>query len=468
MILYFNTEAEYEAAAKSAFESQVALVGATNNIHYDGRNVVVGINSAMTGDAVVLDGNSALHFIHVGTFSSSSFMSNYTKVGVVLVGIDHPDYRGEIMIGAFEASAQPRAWSYIYSFRLTGYTLDGTDRTGVLSIRQASDNYAVSVDYTVPYNASTVTELVAQLNTFFRDTTNVAFQQQDWVAMENDGAIDLVMHFIAANQRSDTGKSGFTLTANTLPEITATTAMLRYNGQGTGEGCVINMPRALAYFRSDLDNETYNPKTTQTAAQAKRSYPICLPGYLGTSAYSGGEDRCAAIRAIYGEGEAGWLKFMESFYPVRPTAYGSIGDKSRYGDGKRNTYVMAGKTFTRQDGTTVPAYPAANYCASFVFNHELLKAGEWFLPDTNQLASIMRTIKYPSTNNRNADPINQTLYAIGAAAIANSAYCWSSSRCSAGGAWLFGGGSGFFGNGYLGGSYRALPVVLLKVNEVNA
>ena len=49
MIKYYDTLAAYEADAKSAFESQVSLIGADNAIKFDGRNVIVDIRSAKTG-----------------------------------------------------------------------------------------------------------------------------------------------------------------------------------------------------------------------------------------------------------------------------------------------------------------------------------------------------------------------------------------------------------------------------------
>lgn len=466
MIQYYNTEAEYAAAQKSSFESQISLVGADNNIHYDGVNVVVGLKSAKTGDACVLDGNGAMHFIDAGTYSSTSFFSNYIYVGPVLVGVDHPDFRGTVVLGYKNNAA--RIMSYIYSFRLTGYTLDGTDRTGTLKVFSAA---STSAEYTVSYNADSITSLVSQLNAFFQDTTNPVFQAQDWVAqaVDTDGdnvadAIDLVFHYTFGDQRSDSGSAGFTLTANLFPGIKASTAMYRKNGQRTGDGTVFNMDRAINYFKADLNNATYNPTTTQTAANAKRSYPICKPGYLGTSQYSGG-DRCAALRAIYGEGEEGWLKFMKSFEPVLPTMYGVIGDKDQYGDGKKNTYLMANKTFTGQDGTAHAVSPAADYCAAITLPNELLKSGCWHLPDAETLAMIMRTIKYNTTNDRNADPINRTQYVAGGDAISNGSATWCASRYSAHYFWYFLGSYGFASYYYLGGSYSVLPVVLLKVNE---
>ncbi|MBQ3812893.1 MAG: hypothetical protein II841_04935 [Bacteroidales bacterium] len=459
MIKYYDTEAAYAADAKSSFESQISLVGESNEAKFDGRNVIVGIKSALTGAIAVLDGNSALHFVMPGTFNSGSFMSNYTVVGVVAIGIDHEDFRGSIAI--LRKNFSSKVWSYIYSFRLTGYTLDGTDRTGVLSVREASNSWAAGVDYTVAYNASTVDALVAQLNTFFRNTTNPVFQTQDWVAVKNGDAIDLMFHYTDYRQASNTGKTGFTLAANLLPEITASSAMLRMNGSRSGEGTITNRDRALAYFSQDLSSTNYNPASDVTTPV--RSYPICKPGYLGTSQYQ--SDHCAALRAIYGEGEEGWKKFMASFLPVQPTKYGVVGDKDTYGDAKTNTYLMAGKKFTGQDGVERVAFPAADECASTTFSHSLMGKGAWVLPDMDLVFSIMKTIKYGTSASRDADPINKALNAIGGSALSNGSGVWSSSRCNANYAWCSLGSYGYAYNYGMYGSHLALPLLLLDVRE---
>lgn len=461
MIKYYDTEAAYAADAKSPFESQVSLVGESNAIHYDGRNVIVGAKHAKTGSIVVLDGNSALHFVALDTFSSSSFMSNYTVVGVVAVGVDHKDYRGKLVI--VHKTNTSKQWSAIYSFKLTGYTLDGTDRSGVLTVRSASD-WGTGVDYTINYNADNVADFLTTLNAYFKSTA--PFTAQQWRAdSDAQGNITLSFLFTDYRQASNSAKSGFSISANLLPGIPASSAMLRYNGQRSGEGSISNWDRAIAYFSQDLNSTTYNP--TSDVTTTKLTYPICKPGYLGTSQYSGGADRCAALRAVYGEGEAGWLKFMESFYPVRPTNYGPLGDKATYGDGKRNTYQMAGVKFTKQDNTEIVAFPAADYCASVVYNHELLKKGAWQLPDVDTLCGILSTIKHGTTASRDADPINRALNAIGGSAISNGSNLWSASRFYANGAWYSLGGYGFLGSYYMFISLLALPVALLDVSEAN-
>ena len=54
------------------------------------------------------------------------------------------------------SSYASKKWSERYSFKLTGYTLDGSERNGVLSIREASNSWASNVSYTVTYQASNV------------------------------------------------------------------------------------------------------------------------------------------------------------------------------------------------------------------------------------------------------------------------------------------------------------------------
>lgn len=460
MIKYFNTEAEYQAAAKSAFESEIALVGESNAVHYDGKNVVVGAKSAVTGSIVVLDGNSALHFISPGTFGSSSFMSNYTVVGVVAVGVEHKDFRGKLVI--VHKNNASKQWSAIYSFRLTGYTLDGESHSGVLTVREAAD-WGTGVDHEITYAASNVTDFVAALNTYFK--ANAPFTTQNWRAVKNDDdSVDLQFLFTDYRQASNSAKSGFSISAKLLPGIIATSAMLRINGQRSGEGAISSWYRALAYYRNDNGSGAYQGgRTSDQGSNVKQTYPINLPTWLGTSTQNPG-DFCAGLRAIYGEGEAGWLKFMETCLPVRPTNYGAMGDKT-YGDSEKNTHLMAGVKFTKQDDSEIAAFPAADYCASVTYNHALLNKGHWLLPDIDTVCAILSTIKYGTEGSRNADPINAGLYAIGGSAISNGSNIWSSSRFNAYYACYSSGYCGFCRSGYLDSTYVAVPVALLDVSE---
>lgn len=455
MIKYYDTEAAYKAdTGKGADESQVSLIKAGNICRYDGRNVVVGLRSARTGSVAYLDGSHSLHFAAPGTFKADGLPEGGEVIGVVVIGVDHQDFRGEVavMSKTFTTVKMLERWFV----RLSGYTLDGTNRTGTLSVREAYDNWAAAHDYTVSYNADNAEALASQLNTYFK--ANEPFAAQDWVAeADGDGNVTLHYAYTHFSQSSNAAKDGFALANATAPEWAHTAQMFRRNGTRSGAGTITNWPRALAYFRDDNSNATYNPASDVTTA--KISYPICLPGYLGTSEYQ--SDHCSYLRGVYGEGEEGWLKFMESFLPVRPSEYG-IFDGSRYGTEKLNTYYLAGIKYAGQDGAEKYASPAARLAANLGYNHELLKQGEWVLPDTDLLFSLVGQLKYPTTNDRDADPVNSALKAIGAPALGNNVGVWGCSRYGPGYGWFAYGGGGYASGGNLFGGNVAAPLVLLN------
>lgn len=455
MIKYYENEAAYKAdTGKGTDESQVSLIGESNECRYDGRNVVVGLRSATTGSIAVLDGSHALHFIAPGTFKAAGLSEGIEIVGVVVIGVDHPDFRGKVAVMSKTFATAPMLERWFV--KLTGYTLDGTDRTGVLSVREASDNWTTNHDYTVSYNADSAETLASQLNTHFR--ANEPFAAQGWVAeAREDGSV--ILHFSYENWQQasyNAGKSGFATAAATAPEWIATSSMLRANGARNGEGAIINWPRALAYFRNDNQSTTYNPAAD--VKSKKVVYPICLPGYLGTSKYQ--SDHCAYLRGIYGEGEEGWLNFMRGFLPVRPSEYGAF-DEGRYGAPKRNTYYLAGLTYKGRDGEERYASPAARKAAELGYDHDLLRQGEWVLPGIDHVFGIVGQLNYPTTNDRDADPVNSALKAIGAPSLGNNALVWSCSRCYSSGGWGAGGGSGYAAGNFLCGGYVAAPLVLL-------
>lgn len=408
MIKYYDTEAAYKAdTGKGADESQVSLIKAGNICRYDGRNVVVGLRSARTGSVAYLDGSRALRFAAPGTFKADGLPEGGEVIGVVVIGVDHQDFRGEVAVMSktfANAKMQERMFA-----RLSGYTLDGTDRTGTLSVFEASDNWAAAHDYAVGYNADSAEALASQLNAYFK--ANEPFAAQDWVA-EADGDGNVTLNYALTNYRqsSNAAKDGFALAPTIF--LRDKDKILKRNGNRSIDNTIANWPRALEYFRGDNANNTYNPAADVTTT--KISAPICLPGYLGTSEYQ--SDHCSYLRGVYGEGEEGWLKFMEGFLP----AYMSGND-----DAKRKTYYLAGIKYAGQDGAEKYASPAAGLAANLGYDHELLKQGEWVLPDIDLLLSLFGQLKYPTTNDRDADPVNSALKAIGAPALRNNSNLWS-------------------------------------------
>ena len=156
---------------------------------------------------------------------------------------------------------------------------------------------------------------------------------------------------------------------------------------------------------------------------------------------------------------------MSSFLPVRPTEYGSNGDKAKYGDARKDTYYLASQKYVDADDNTQPTSPAADFAANINYDHDLLKKGQWVLPDSDLLFDVIGGIEYPTTNDRNADVINRALKAIGAPSLGNNSGVWSCSRFDAGSGWYASGYYGYANFVNLCYSYLAVPLVLLDVPQ---
>lgn len=451
MIRYFDTEADYLAAVQDT-ESRVSLVGESNACKFDGRNVVVGIDSATTGSIAYLDDKKAIHFVATSTFNKTTFPESYEIFGVVVIGVDHDAFRGDVTVMNKEFKSLVMLERAYLS--LTGFTLDGAEHTGTISIREASDNWAANHDYVITYKADNVASFVAQLNEVFR--AKDAFKTQDWVATaDTDGNVTLNYKNQVWQQISfNTAKAGFSGSNVSALDWIPNFRILRTNGARSGEGAITNMDRAIAFFRDDLSSTNYNPSTD--VKTTKIGYPICLPGYLGTSKYQ--SDRCAYLRSVYGEGEEGWLKFMKSFLPVLPSEYGAL-DRNKYSD-MRDTYYLASLKYTGQDGVEKCASPSADYVANIAYDNELLAKGKWFIGDMQRIFSLVAPLKYPTTNDRNADKTNAALYAIGASPLGNDVAVSSCSRYDTLVRWVSYGGV-FAGRSGVYNSNACVPLVLL-------
>ena len=386
--------------------------------------------------------HKSIHYIDIDSISSiSDINDNYELVGVVCGYIN-----GEVLVVRNPVSHSD-TWCDILQYILSGYTLDGTDQSGVLSIR---DNFTATAntDYTIQYNATTKEGLVEQLNNFF--TNNDAFKKQGFYASIADDNVIIHYHYIFGNQLKITGKNGFALTQNTMPDVIKSTNLRRKNGSISGEGAISNMERALVYFRDDNSSSQYNP--TNVITSVKITYPICLPAYLGTSSYRDG-DKCAFLRSVYGEGEEGWKLFMKSFLPVYPTDNGVINTT-----GKELTKVLASKRYNDLDKVDEPMCKAAYYCYSMT--SVTIDVGEFWLPGVQELSIILDGIKYGIISDRNADIVNKALYKVGWANISNITNYWSACQYNITKDWLYFNTAGIFGYGNIFNSYECLAVSL--------
>ena len=390
--------------------------------------------------------DKSVHYIDINSISSIADIDN----GYELVGIVCGYINGEVLVVRNPVSHSD-TWCDILQYVLTGYTLDGTDQSGVISIKDNS-TATKNTDYTIPYNATTKEDLVAQLNNFFAN--NDAFKTQGFYASIDTYKVIVYYHFTSENQLSIAGKNGFTLTENMIPDVISSIKFRRKNGVQLGEGVISNIKRALAYFRNDNSSSQYNPKNTITSVNL--TYPICLPAYLGTSLFRDG-DKCAFLRSVYGEGEEGWKRFMNSFLPVYPTDYGIINTT-----GKEITKVLASKRYNDLDKVNEPMCKAAYYCYSMT--SATIDEGEFWLSGVQELSIILNDIEYNTVSDINKDIINKALHKVGWASINNAFSYWSVLTTNYFLTWFSSGVIGFFYNNASFSKFMCLAVSLYPLN----
>lgn len=396
--------------------------------------------------AIKRKSDRALFYVDANSISGTSDISSDYEVCAVVADI----INGEALV--VRPTGQSQTWCDIMQYVLTGYVLDGAEHTSTISIRD-SESASANTDYNFTYSASNIEALVDQLNAFFSATE--AFVNQDFYAFVKDGEILLQYHFTFYQQDSYIGgKNGFTMRPRyVLPEIFASTYLLRKNGVNSGEGAISKWYRALTYFRNDNSASTYNP--TNVVTSVRIAYPICLPGFLGTSTYRDG-DKCAFLRSVYGEGEEGWLKFMRSFLPVNPTDWGVMNYC-----GKEITRLLASKRYNSLTKSNEVMCKAA-YTAWSV-KTDVIDEGEFWLPSPRELYLIERDVLYPSHGDRNSDALNKTLNKLGWSAVSNDSDSWLSSRDGYRSAWFSGGYRGYFSSNYFYSRYVVRAVSLYPI-----
>lgn len=387
------------------------------------------------GDAVVGERSTKkLKFITLESFDNASLGSDYETIGVVY------NRRGRKVKIVYKNNAS-KVWCTKWVLKLSGYTLDGTSRTGVITFRPDSSATA-NTDVTVTYKATTLQGLVDALNTAFAG--NTVMVSQHWVAYINGSDVCVEHDYTIWQQSSYNGaKDGFTAAPAMMPEVESVADIRRRHGGGGGEGAISSWERAVAYYRTSTGTDTYQGYVPSPISNAKdRAYPIALQSYLGAN--------CAEIRKVFGEGEQGWLNCMAAYMSVCPTDYGNMGIR----DGLARTKLIA----SYKDTFGNPVASAANYC--YNIDTIALPKGNWYLPTVEDLTDLLRIIKYGTNDSVNSDPINKALAAMGGNTISNGSYLWSCCRYSSGGAWCASGDFGFFSSYSLCGELSAVPVSL--------
>src|SRR5574344_111538 len=425
----YNSAEEYAADVRPSGGSSVSSI--PNGRVYDGVNVYV--ETPGVGDAVVIDADNQIKFLKTGTINTSLLPSTHTTVGVV-------GYRFGNQVLVINKTNTSKRWADVYRWTVSGWS----GYTSAVSVTLKADNGTVlisDVSFT-PSGTTDAATFVDDFNQFLaRNGVATSYYRMYVEAIHNVATPVLVLETYTSYSFSAT-LSGLSLTPYNGTEYDAGPSLIRNNMLAGGEGAIMNLDRAIAYLTQDLAAGTCNPSSR---VNGDTTYPVCLPGYLGTSGKVS-DDNCAWLRNKYGEGYAGWINYLKNSSARFVTEYNG----TSWLDGKKLTYAHVGKTYKNASGVDTLAYPAFEYCAAVGYDAPGLEKGNWFLPSLYEMVPVWSQLKYGNGTNgsRSADPINAGLAAIGGSSISNGAGAWSSVRSDAYGAWVFYGGGGFVSGYY--------------------
>lgn len=377
-------------------------------------------------------------YIPRALYKSDDIAGTHEVLGVVagIIGnealIVHPDC-------GTTAKWTDRLWWYC-----SGYTLDGASHTITFSLRFESNSYASDITKTITYSAATLSDLISALNTAFAADSD--FTAQEWYADEYNGKLRLTCDDLDYRQSYYNSSSGGLVMGGCMPEITYNYNIRRKHGGNGGLGAISSMRRALDFYRNDNGADSYLGGRTTEQTSVKQSYPINLPTWLGTSTKNPG-DFCAHLRAIYGDGEEGWKRFMKSCLPVTPTDYGDMGVH----DGKSICNPLAQITGRNMSSDSVVQLMAA-FAKPYNLVGSTFSNGYFWLTTVEEIAIILEG------TNTSTDPLNLGLSSIGGSMIINTAYLWSCLRYYSYNAWIAYGYGGYFDYGSFPRRFTVVPV----------
>lgn len=435
----YSNKAAWDAAAKPTDESTIGVLEDNNAIVFKGVNVLT--NAPKFGDIVLYDSNKDVHFIARDSYVAATKPADWTPIGVV----SHRE--GNICYITWWKT-EGKKWADVYCYVITGISLDGTQHDCSVTLH--------SIDCgTFSYGATTIEAFALQLNSWLATHSPEKYPYSCYV--EGDKVVLQLDNYIDYQQNNSL--SGLTLTPYTGTELEANSNAYKMNGVGS-EGGVFNMARCIEYFGQDISSATYNPEKDVTA---DTTYIVCKPAYLGTSQYRDA-DHCKWLRDKYGEGEEGWLNYLESMRVKFPNQRGVVSPK--FADGKANTYALANVKYQKRDGAFAPKYPAANWCAGIgVEGVEQLEPGDFFMMSNTQAMNVYPKLTYglSGVTRDKADPLNRGMNAIGGSAVSVTSYWWLSCRYNSYCSWSYDGIGYMYGNIF----YNTLAVMAVSLYDLS-
>lgn len=455
----FDNLTNYDAATKRMNGSEASLILNSNEVIFDGVNVVV--DNPHIGDIVIWDSTLLKkRYIAYGTYDKKTFSTLFTVLGVVY----HIEGRKVYVTAA--ANYNFMRWSNVYEWMIKPSQWDATNGgTGTLKLHSLNtDKYSDKVaTVTVTYIGGLSTEAFAQIlqDAYNEQVGDGKYSFYEDVLPDNTSIIRVCW-----------------MQYNEYPSKGAT-----WNGSGLSTA---NGDELGVVYKSDIYRRNVNNTSVDLAVYGAINPKRCTQGWYSTSGREATGDADLAsgttdplrktaftaeknpkTYAMYG---GDYERYMREWFGIRfPFSKGA----ATLNDGKYNTDLLGDATYrVSTTGERKIKYPYLNYCKHYGVTIDGadtgLEPGNWYGRSFQEMCWFESEITYGltginSVTSEGLDPVNKSLLQLGYNGKSVASGSWSASRSSDNRAWWQDDGGYVKYDSYL---YRILGVLVVSAFEI--
>ena len=439
---YVDLAAYTADASRSTTLSSVSHVADGTGVVYSGKNVLADKESAEFGDVAVFDkATNTKRVIKRGTDDAGTLSANVVPFGVVMGRL------GDLVYAAAK-DALSQQWAANYQVKLTGFDF-ATGGSFIITVNATATGAITYLTGSGETLATTAVKVMAALEAagFTSATGWTCTAGSDHILVQQNYYTPNVTTFTVIDADAKvtrtilTGNYQTSLAATVTPGIGISPygSMTRNDGYAAHAGA--NFGKFLVYYAAagstDVNQAVGASSIIKEANFTAELNPI-LVAYYGT--YSN------------------YILAKMLRFPWSKNAILS-------NNGKSNTSKLAAITYTKADGTTGYAYPAAAYAkqygvviAGFTTG---LEVGNWWMGSAEEISMLVKNLTMGLTGitTSNCDYLNRSMSSIGGTLVRVTDYIWASSEYSSGSAWGFNGNYGYLSNDGKNGSYSVRPFI---------
>lgn len=394
---YTDSTAYSADESRDATKSSVSLIESTNEVVYDGVNVVVSKPYAEIGDLVAFD-KEAKETVFV---KGSTLNADVLPATLVPMAVVYARKGDKVLIVSLENAkdngSESIRWAAPYEVALSGFDLV-SGGTFVIKIGQEGSAEELSITYDAGASLADIALLVngSLKSGGSRDYSTASYG--GWAASAGEGIV-----VMSSNSSSST-----------------------YSIIGVTSGCEIEYPSPNINYQTTLTDELIDGITEyiRRSSGANTSSAGCsIDMFMQYYSTSGSDTTGVKIGSTTIIRESA---FTEEANPELVAAYSTYKDyllgehiikyPSVYGvllrNGKANTAKIGSKQFVDCRGESSSCYPAAARALGYgiVLDGYVtgLEAGAWWLPSVEEIYLLMRD-RASEANGKEDDQVNKTL-----------------------------------------------------------